>query len=281
IWGLGKWKFGSDWARRIWLFDRLVWSVMSYGVEIWGWKGREEMERIQERYLRWVLGVSRRVGGYLVREELQRDRLESRAGLRAWSYEKRIEEGGGGLIAWRCRMEMRKRIRAGRGLVGWKAERGGFYEDRGQNLIEVERMWEEGEMREEEWVKMDKRKQEKERWEKNWGSRSNSNYKFVTGPGIPAYIKKGWSEERWSRYARFRLGDCLKGNRYWEDRDNKLCNVCGLELKSCEHVWEVCSGLGVEKGWQEIRVEVLGEDGQGKNWLKSIEMLWGTAGWKK
>ncbi|CAD6215484.1 GSCOCG00011223001-RA-CDS, partial [Cotesia congregata] len=89
----------------------------TYGLEIWGWKGREEMERIQERYLRWVLGVSRRVGGYLVREELQRDQLESRAGLRAWSYEKRIE-GGGGSIAWRCRMEMRKRIRAGRGLVG-------------------------------------------------------------------------------------------------------------------------------------------------------------------
>lgn len=138
-------------------------------MEIWGWKGREEMERIQERYLRWVLVVSRKVGGYLVREELQRNRLESRAvelQVLTWSYEKRIEEGGGGLLAWRCRMEMRKRIRAGRGLVGWEAERGGFFEDRGQNLTEVERMWEEGEMRGEEWIKMDKRKQEKERWKK-------------------------------------------------------------------------------------------------------------------
>ncbi|CAD6215483.1 GSCOCG00011222001-RA-CDS [Cotesia congregata] len=134
-------------------------------------------------------------------------------------------------------------------------------------------MWEEGDMRGEEWVKMDKRKQEKERWEKIWGSRSNSDYKFIKGPGIPVHLKKGWSEERWSRYARFRLGDCLKRNRYWEDRDNKLCNVFGLELESWEHVWEVCSGLGVEKGWQEMRVEVLGEDGQGENWLKSIEML--------
>lgn len=88
VWGLGKRKFGHDWARRLWLFGKLVWSVMSYGVEIWGYRRRKEIERMQGRYLRWVLGVSRRVAGYLVREELQRDRLEIKAGLRAWSYEK-------------------------------------------------------------------------------------------------------------------------------------------------------------------------------------------------
>ncbi|XP_076661049.1 uncharacterized protein LOC143364789, partial [Halictus rubicundus] len=38
VWGMGKRRFGNDWGRRIWLFDRLVWSVISYGVEIWGWK---------------------------------------------------------------------------------------------------------------------------------------------------------------------------------------------------------------------------------------------------
>jgi len=34
IWG--KRKFGKDWGRRIWLFDKLIWTVLSYGVEIWG-----------------------------------------------------------------------------------------------------------------------------------------------------------------------------------------------------------------------------------------------------
>jgi hypothetical protein len=51
VWGIGKRRFGKDWSRRIWLFDRLVWTVMSYGVEIWGWKEREGMERVEERYL--------------------------------------------------------------------------------------------------------------------------------------------------------------------------------------------------------------------------------------
>lgn len=54
VWGIGKRRFGRDW-RRIWLFDRLIWTVMSYGVEIWGWKEREKMERLEEKYLRWVI----------------------------------------------------------------------------------------------------------------------------------------------------------------------------------------------------------------------------------
>lgn len=37
------------------------------------------MERIEERYIKWILGVDTRTLGYLVREEMQRDKLrESR-----------------------------------------------------------------------------------------------------------------------------------------------------------------------------------------------------------
>jgi len=42
IWGLEKRRFGGDWGRRIWLFDKLIWTVLSYGVEIWGWEEREK-----------------------------------------------------------------------------------------------------------------------------------------------------------------------------------------------------------------------------------------------
>jgi len=36
VWGIGKRKFGKDWARRMWLFDRLVWTVVGYDAELWG-----------------------------------------------------------------------------------------------------------------------------------------------------------------------------------------------------------------------------------------------------
>jgi len=34
VWRIGR--FGGNWRRRVWMFDTLVWTVMRYGVEIWG-----------------------------------------------------------------------------------------------------------------------------------------------------------------------------------------------------------------------------------------------------
>lgn len=52
VWGIGKRIWGKDWQRRIWLFDTLVWTVMGYGTEIWGWKERKVIKRVHERYLK-------------------------------------------------------------------------------------------------------------------------------------------------------------------------------------------------------------------------------------
>lgn len=52
VWGIGKRRFGKDWRRRVWLFDKLLWTVMSYGVEIWGWKERKKVESLEEKYLK-------------------------------------------------------------------------------------------------------------------------------------------------------------------------------------------------------------------------------------
>ncbi|KYN17284.1 hypothetical protein ALC57_10410, partial [Trachymyrmex cornetzi] len=59
----------------------LVWAMLSYGAEIWGWKEREAVERLQERYLRWVLGIERGTPGYMVSEELQKEKLRVKKGV--------------------------------------------------------------------------------------------------------------------------------------------------------------------------------------------------------
>jgi len=71
------------------------------------------MERMQERYLRWMMGVGWRVPGYMIKEELQRDKLRGRAGRRAWGFEERLAEGRGSELARRCWEEMRERIKRG------------------------------------------------------------------------------------------------------------------------------------------------------------------------
>lgn len=75
-----KEEFCKEWNRRIWIFHRLIWTVISYGVEIWGWKKREGMERLEERCIRWVFRLDRRTPGYLVREEIKRGKIRERAG---------------------------------------------------------------------------------------------------------------------------------------------------------------------------------------------------------
>lgn len=55
------------------LFDRLVWTVLGYGAEIWGWKEREGMERLEGRYIKWVLGVETETPRNMVKKEVQRD----------------------------------------------------------------------------------------------------------------------------------------------------------------------------------------------------------------
>lgn len=37
----------TDWGRRLWLFDRLVWTMMRYGIEI-GIGRRESMRKLRE-----------------------------------------------------------------------------------------------------------------------------------------------------------------------------------------------------------------------------------------
>ena len=117
VWGIGKRLFGKDWERRMWLFDKLVWPVVGYGAEVWGWREREKMERLQERFMKWVLGVNRCTPGYMVREEMQRGMLKGRAGMRAWVYERKLEEGQGELARW-CWEEVKGRLRRGKWVGG-------------------------------------------------------------------------------------------------------------------------------------------------------------------
>lgn len=69
--------------------------MMTYGAEIWGQKEREreEIERIGEKYLRWMLSVDGRTPKYLVREKLQREKMRKRVGERARGFKKKLESG--------------------------------------------------------------------------------------------------------------------------------------------------------------------------------------------
>lgn len=49
---------------------------MLYGVEIWGWREREGMERMQERYLGWVMGMEWKTSEYMLRKEITKEKTK-------------------------------------------------------------------------------------------------------------------------------------------------------------------------------------------------------------
>ena len=76
-------------------------------MEIWRIEERKEIESIQERYLKNILGLERSTLGYLVREETKTERIMVEADERAIKYEgeiKRLEN----VILRQCRSEMDK-----------------------------------------------------------------------------------------------------------------------------------------------------------------------------
>ena len=163
-WGIGKRKFEKDWGKGMWLFDTLVWTVAGYGAEIWGWKEREEMERMQEWFLRWTLGVHRRTPGYMVREETRRKKLRTWAGGRAWRYEEKLGRGEGGELARWCLEEVREREREGGAeMSAWEKDRMEYRRKRGVRERGEGVGGREGR---EGWEEEDGRRQEEERREK-------------------------------------------------------------------------------------------------------------------
>ncbi|RLU19665.1 hypothetical protein DMN91_008222 [Ooceraea biroi] len=194
IWSIGKRRFGKDMGRKLWLFDKLVWTVLAYRVEIWGWEEREEMKKLEERYLRWCLGVDGKRPSYLIREELQREKLRGRAAKRAWGFEKRLKEGRGGVLTRRCWEEVKERAKRRKVEEGWEEERKRHFEGKGWKIEEMEKKREEGRF----WYgvieKMNKEKQTEERWKRIRESRYNNWYKEVKGRGLPGYLKKGWGK---------------------------------------------------------------------------------------
>lgn len=122
---------------------------------------------------------------------MQREKLSSRAGGRAWGFEKRLEKEKGSNLARRCWEEMRERTKAGKAGSEWERKRKEFFKERGEKRERIENMREE----EEEWfeklIRKDRKKQREERLERIAELRYNSWYKRVKREGIPNYLKKG------------------------------------------------------------------------------------------
>jgi len=207
-----------------------------------------------------------RTPGYMG-EETDRWMMRGRAGRRTWSYEEKLKEGKGGMLARKCWEEMRDRWKKGKVIGRWEQEKKEFYRERRVEEGEEERIgYEELERR-------DRQKQRIERKERIEASKYNKWYNVIKKERVPQYLKKDWAEKRWKRIIRYRLGNEVRGGLYWEDVEKKKCRLCEREEETWEHIWERCV-RGEKWGdmtWQEAVLSVLGEEGEGEEWLKELD----------
>lgn len=64
--------------------------------------------------------------------------------------------------------------------------------------------------------------------------------------------------------ARCRLGKEMREGKYWKEKENNVCILCGIE-ETWEHAWEGCKEWSKTEGsWQEVIGKILGEEEEGE-----------------
>lgn len=96
VWGIGEWEFKADFKMRMFLWESLVLGMLLYGVELWGFRERREVERLQLKYIKWTLGLDMRTPDSAEETEEGKNKGESRTeGVEFWGKNKGKDEKAG------------------------------------------------------------------------------------------------------------------------------------------------------------------------------------------
>jgi hypothetical protein len=113
--GIGERKWRGNFRRRIMIFGSSIdVRCRDLGME----ETRGGRERVQEKYLRGVLGVDREMPGYILRKECKRNRLRVKASGKVSRQNDRREEGR---ILTECWKEKKKNT--GKRVCQWRSKK--------------------------------------------------------------------------------------------------------------------------------------------------------------
>ncbi|XP_033313400.1 uncharacterized protein LOC117212593 [Bombus bifarius] len=91
-WSVGERIFKQDYKRRMKMFGALVESVALFGAEVSGWNIEERLDRVQRRYVKWILGLDMTTPNYILIEECKLIEMKEKALKRAARYEEKAIE---------------------------------------------------------------------------------------------------------------------------------------------------------------------------------------------
>jgi hypothetical protein len=130
---------------------------------------------VQEKYLRWVLGVDRETSGHIAREECKRNRLKVKAGKRTAKLEEKMDARKLWRILTECWREKKKKK---------ESEREKYYQRNGYYASEeVERLRAKGR-----WMNAELSERDKDTYNREYGR--------CTTEEIPEYLGRETTKER-------------------------------------------------------------------------------------
>ncbi|KAK9306259.1 hypothetical protein QLX08_002989 [Tetragonisca angustula] len=253
--------------RRLYIYDVLCKSILSYGIEIWGWKERSEIERMSGRMCKMAMGLSRNTPDYIWRMEAGREKVETGARRRAGNYLVSIAKMKEERLPKVCLREEVRNWKNGR-PSSWMSELEAAMKEVGDGEILGMLEGKEG------WNSLERKL--KDGWEtrrnqitqRDWCKINRSRY-------CPDYkdLKTDWTQESYwedketswkdkEQWARMQCGNIGRaGNKGFKEEN---CRLCGTGKENLDHAWS-CEGMRsttkeelvrkVEAEWGKVKEE--------------------------
>lgn len=243
---------------------------MMYGAEIYGWKEQKKLETIQQRYIKWTLGLDSCTPEYIVNEETGREKMRAKTGKRALKFEEKIRSDRSRILV----KEVLKERETGNLKTRNIEEREQFYNRNGFSSLGLEQAREFGEEVIRRLEQREREVQAQERLSRIEKSRYNNKYIEIRKAELPGYLKDNRGKARMRSIARLRCGNEEEKNSYWLTEDKKKCVICKKAEGSIGHLIKDCEGID-RNGERILEKDILDESGNrgGYEWLISIRNI--------
>ena len=262
-----KWWGGNIWiAWKLW--DACVKEILLYGVEVWGWREWDIVEKERLWFLKRTLGVEKSTPKAIVRQETNHMSVWSESVIRVVKFEEKIFGLGEESLVKKVWMVMiesegsswRKWRRDCYASVGVSEEYVRLRMSGGSSVwMEVRRRW------------IDKEWQDSEReLRETTYNPGFKKWKAASGT-VPTYLlNNAFSADDKRLLARSRCGSEERGLKYWMGDEYRSCLLCRAGLDTWEHLAKNCL---VIRNWSGISREAslwLKEDGSGMETCRKI-----------
>ncbi|KMQ97072.1 hypothetical protein RF55_2615 [Lasius niger] len=144
---------------------------MLYAAEIWGWNEAECLEKLQVKYIKWILGLDFNTLTHIVLEETKAEMIRIKAGKRAVKYEESTRKKKTNKIIQEVWREIDTKNE--RKLSKWEETRKKYYEEKGMDRQDLLERWTGDQALAEELAQMDRAEESQVQYDRIVNGRYN------------------------------------------------------------------------------------------------------------